>query len=96
MAFDRSDYLSHFPGFYLTAYCALCKREANYGTDDIRAKQGGYNIVGLKTTIAEIWGCKRLLNLNWDRYRLEVRMAGGSRDLDASPDHTPAYRGLEG
>lgn len=76
MAFNRDDYLSHFPGYYLTAYCALCKREANYATDDIRAKQGDCNIVGLKTTIAELWSCKRLLNLNWDQCRLEVRMGG--------------------
>ncbi|MBB4465430.1 hypothetical protein [Rhizobium leguminosarum] len=76
MAFDRDSYLSHFPGYYLMASCTLCKREANYGTDDIRAKQGDSNLAGLKTTIAELWGCKRLLNLNWNRCRLEVRMGG--------------------
>ena len=65
-------YLSHYKGYRLEAACSICHRKKAYATDDILDKIGDCQIIGLRTTIANVWGCEKVYNLNWDVCGLRV------------------------
>ena len=70
------DYLSDHSNTYLTAYCPLCRRCENYAVPDIINKIGDGQIVGLKTTIGNLWECCKVYNLDHDQCRLDVSIGG--------------------